>query len=462
MKRILLLALLSIGIGTAYSQSTPETKTSYTVSGGLVGALNLTDFRVTGSNSNGIDYDSKAGWSFGAWLNFPLGSSFSLEPQVMYSTYNYRTNNTTPGLLLYDGDLHYVSIPLLLKFHPGEKFALSVGPQVDLLTGVDDDNNTAVKSDFNKSSWSLSAGVEVFPHGVVTPFARYIHGMSNMDNRIGHSSAQEYKNQNIQIGLKVKLFGKKKETYQAAPTAVVEIPDSDGDGIKDDVDKCPNQPGLAKYNGCPIPDSDGDGINDEEDKCPNQAGLAKYNGCPIPDSDGDGINDEEDKCPNQAGVAKYDGCPVPDRDGDGINDENDKCPDLAGVAANNGCPEVPANVSKTLGVSASKIKFGTTSTTTTTITNGSYSSLDQVVTAMNENPGLMIKVEGHTDNAGDDEKNMQLSTDRANAVKDYLVSKGISADRITAEGFGETTPIADNNTAAGRAKNRRIEIRMTN
>jgi outer membrane protein OmpA-like peptidoglycan-associated protein len=87
-------------------------------------------------------------------------------------------------------------------------------------------------------------------------------------------------------------------------------------------------------------------------------------------------------------------------------------------------------------------------------------SLDKLVTIMNENPGLKVRVQGHTSNLGDDDKNMTLSQDRANAVKDYLVSKGISADRITAEGFGETQPVADNSTAAGRAKNNRIEIRM--
>lgn len=457
MKRILLVALLCGGmIGATYAQSTPEMKTKYTISGGLLGALNLTDFRVTGSNSNGIDYDTKAGWSLGAWLNFPLGSTFSLEPQVMFSSHRYFTPNPTP-LLLNDGSIRYVSIPLLLKIHASERVAIAVGPQVDIITSVDDKNNLAVKEDFNKSSLSLSAGVEIFPHGVVTPFARYVHGMSNMDNRPGHSSAQEFKNQNIQIGLKVKLFGKKKETYQATSTVPVVIPDSDGDGITDDVDKCPNVAGLPKYNGCPIPDSDGDGINDEMDKCPNQVGVAKYEGCPIPDTDGDGINDEEDKCPNQAGTAKYEGCPVPDNDGDGINNEEDKCPDIAGTAANNGCPEVPANVSKTIGMAAQNISFGATNAKLTTKSNA---SLDKIVTIMNENPALKIRVEGHTDNTGDADANEDLSEERAEAVKAYLVSKGISEDRIKTEGFGGTNPIADNNTATGRMKNRRIEIRM--
>jgi outer membrane protein OmpA-like peptidoglycan-associated protein len=270
----------------------------------------------------------------------------------------------------------------------------------------------------------------------------------------------EYNISNIQLGLKFRLFGKKETTTYRATT--VETPvrvDTDGDGVYDDEDKCPTVAGVAKYNGCPIPDSDGDGINDEEDKCPNQAGIAKYNGCPIPDSDGDGINDEEDKCPNQAGTAKYNGCPIPDRDGDGINDEEDKCPDIAGTAANSGCPDIPANLSKTIGVAAQGISFGT-GTNKAKLTTKSNASLDQVVTTMNENPGMKIRIEGHTDNTGDAEASMQLSTDRANAVKAYLVSKGIAEDRIIVEGFGGTQPIADNATAAGRKKNTRVELRM--
>jgi hypothetical protein len=103
----------------------------------------------------------------------------------------------------------------------------------------------------------------------------------------------EFKNSNIQVGMKVKLFGKKIEA------------DSDGDGISDPNDKCPTVVGVSRYDGCPIPDSDNDGINDELDKCPNQAGTAKYDGCPVPDTDNDGINDENDKCPTVAGTAKY-------------------------------------------------------------------------------------------------------------------------------------------------------------
>jgi hypothetical protein len=323
MKKIALLVLSCFTIAMLYSQNI--VKEHYTVSGGVLGAANFSKFKISDNHTGNIDYDTRVGWSAGAWVNFPLSKAFSIEPQLMYSAYKYKTNSTTP-LLITDGTINYFSIPLLLKFHVGDNFAITAGPQVDIVSSVEDANdNNLQKDNFNTTSLSAFGGLELFPHGRVTIFGRYIHGLSNM-NEDETANALEYKNRNIQAGLKLKLFGKK-------------VPaDSDGDGVSDPNDKCPNVFGYARYEGCPIPDTDGDGINDEEDKCPGQAGTAKYNGCPIPDSDGDGINDELDKCPNQAGTAKYNGCPVPDSDGDGINDELDKCPNQAGPANRDGCP----------------------------------------------------------------------------------------------------------------------------
>lgn len=474
MKRtFLLVASCLVSAATLFSQT--PVKEHYTVSGGLLGSLNFSQFRLTESNPNDVDYDLQTGWSAGAYVNFPVSKVFSIEPQVMYSFYRYKTNSTVP-LLMNNGKLGFVSVPVLLKFNVGNAFAITAGPQIDILASVDDKNNVAVKDDFKAASFSAFGGVEFMPRGPVTIFGRYIHGLSDMDDRATESGGTEYKNQVIQAGLKVRLFGKKVEAdsdgdgvidkkdkcpatvgvarYEGCP-----IPDSDNDGIDDEKDKCPQIAGTAKYEGCPIPDTDKDGINDEEDKCPNVAGTAKYQGCPIPDSDNDGVNDEEDRCPNQAGPASRQGCPVTDRDNDGIADDADRCPDIAGTSVNNGCPDVPANVSKILGTSAQNVAFGT-GTNNAKLTIKSNASLDQVVTVMNENPGLKIRVEAHIDNAGNDETNMTLSQSRADAVKAYLVNKGISEDRIKAEGFGETQPVADNGTAAGRTKNRRVEIKI--
>jgi outer membrane protein OmpA-like peptidoglycan-associated protein len=234
-------------------------------------------------------------------------------------------------------------------------------------------------------------------------------------------------------------------------------PDRDGDGIADKDDKCPTVAGIAKYNGCPIPDTDKDGINDEEDKCPTVAGIAKYQGCPIPDSDKDGINDEEDKCPTIAGVAKYQGCPIPDSDKDGINDEEDRCPTIPGVASHQGCPEIPEEVIKTVNFAAKKVYFQTGSAK---LLSKSFKHLNEVIKILNDKPGLKLKIDGHTDYIGADEYNMKLSTHRADAVKTYLESKGVSSERLISEGFGETKPVADNKTAAGRTLNRRVEMKV--
>ena len=188
-------------------------------------------------------------------------------------------------------------------------------------------------------------------------------------------------------------------------------------------------------------------------------GLAKYKGCPIPDTDNDGINDEQDKCPAVAGVARYMGCPVPDTDSDGVNDEEDKCPNEAGPASNFGCPVIPPQIIEKVNLAARNIFFATGSAK---LLAKSYPALNNVLQVMQDNPSFKVNIEGHTDTVGTAEKNHVLSHDRANAVKTYLVSKGIDESRITAAGFGFDRPVASNKTAAGRAANRRVEMKLRN
>jgi OmpA-OmpF porin, OOP family len=259
------------------------------------------------------------------------------------------------------------------------------------------------------------------------------------------------------IGIAGRL-GKKK--VPVPPVVVVPPPpsDRDGDGIIDEVDKCPDVKGFAKYQGCPIPDTDKDGINDEDDKCPTVPGVARYQGCPIPDTDKDGINDEEDKCPTVFGVARYQGCPIPDTDGDGTNDEEDKCVTIPGPKENFGCPIITEEIKKKVDIAAKNILFVTGSAKLQT---KSYKGLNDVVQIMKDNPGMSLAIDGHTDNVGTEEKNQILSDNRANSVKAYLVSKGIEEGRITAQGHGEMEPIADNKTAAGRQQNRRSELKLS-
>ena len=230
-------------------------------------------------------------------------------------------------------------------------------------------------------------------------------------------------------------------------------PDSDGDGIEDRIDECPNTPGLPEFNGCP--DTDGDGIPDHLDACPNTPGLAEYNGCP--DTDGDGVPDNEDECPTVAGPKANNGCPWPDRDGDSVPDKDDLCPDLPGTVANNGCPEVTEAVRKALNSYAKTILFDTGKAS---IKEQSAGVLNDIIGIMKEYPNAKFLIEGHTDSVGSDALNMKLSKDRAESVENYLQDNGIADERLTHKGFGEDRPLDSNKTRDGRANNRRVEISL--
>jgi len=232
-------------------------------------------------------------------------------------------------------------------------------------------------------------------------------------------------------------------------------PDSDGDGIEDSKDNCPNVAGLAEFNGCP--DSDGDGVIDSEDNCPTVAGLKSLAGCP--DADGDGVADKDDNCPNEAGPAANNGCPWPDTDGDGVLDKDDKCPNEAGTVANNGCPEVlpTEEVMQELNNYARTILFDTGKSS---FKKETQPVLKAMTAIFKEYPNANFSIEGHTDSVGSKSSNQLLSERRANAVRDYLIANGISAERLTAKGFGEDKPIDTNKTAAGRKNNRRVEVKL--
>jgi OOP family OmpA-OmpF porin len=218
--------------------------------------------------------------------------------------------------------------------------------------------------------------------------------------------------------------------------------DRDGDGIPDNLDKCPDEPedkdGFQDEDGCPDLDNDGDGIPDALDKCPNEP------------EDKDGFQDE-------------DGCPDPDNDNDGIPDARDKCPNEPETFNNykddDGCPdEVPAEVKKFTGV-IEGINFKTGSAD---ILAGSYVLLDRAVKVLQDYPDVNLEISGHTDSRGKAEYNLNLSQRRADAVKTYFVQRGVASVRLQAVGFGLTRPIADNKTSSGRATNRRTEFRLIN
>lgn len=229
--------------------------------------------------------------------------------------------------------------------------------------------------------------------------------------------------------------------------------DADGDGLLDKDDACPEMAGPKFLGGCP--DTDGDGIADKDDACPQVAGPKVLGGCP--DGDGDGVADKDDKCPSEVGLAKYNGCPMPDRDKDGTPDEEDKCPDAAGPASTQGCPVIKDEVIRRISYAAQNIQFASGSAKLLAKSN---QSLNDVVDILNQYPELKLDVDGHTDNTGIAEKNLALSQGRADAVKSYIANKGISADRLIATGYGQDKPLGDNKTAAGKAKNRRVELKL--
>ncbi len=246
--------------------------------------------------------------------------------------------------------------------------------------------------------------------------------------------------------------------------------DSDGDGILDEVDECPNEAedfdGFMDEDGCPDLDNDGDGVLDTQDSCPNDPedidGFQDEDGCPDPDNDADGILDVDDLCPNEPGPPENQGCPDPDRDGDGVPDRVDNCPDEPGKVEYQGCqsPQLVKIGADRLDI-LEKVYFKTGSAK---LQKRSWALLDNVAAVMNAHPEIrQVRVEGHTDSTGKLNFNMRLSKARADTVVRYLVGRGkVDPARLTAEGYGPTQPLVpDAKTKEELAQNRRVEFVVT-
>ena len=262
---------------------------------------------------------------------------------------------------------------------------------------------------------------------------------------------------------------KNKCAPEAPKKVIVKKPlDTDGDGILDKDDKCPTEPedkdGFQDEDGCPDPDNDQDGILDKDDKCPNEPedkdGFEDADGCPDPDNDKDGILDAEDKCPNVAGPRENQGCPDTDKDGDTVIDRLDKCPEVPGPVENQGCPVEKKFiiVTKDKIELKQKVHFATASAK---IMPDSFEMLTEIADVLKQRQELRVRVEGHTDSRGVLKKNMKLSQDRANSVRQFLIVKGVDPTHMDPRGFGPTQAVADNKTAVGREANRRVEFIIT-
>jgi OOP family OmpA-OmpF porin len=259
----------------------------------------------------------------------------------------------------------------------------------------------------------------------------------------------------------------KKPATTPAPVVVATTkgPDSDGDGVENLRDRCPATPAGTSVDadGCTLfRDADGDGIVDARDNCPATPAGEKVDGagCPLPkDADLDGVVDPTDRCPGTPAGEKVDaaGCPLPkDADGDGVSDAADRCANTpAGVKVDAaGCPPLFTPTTKT--VTLQGVNFAPARAA---LTESSLEILDEVARQLNEVPSIRIEIAGHTDSRGKPLTNVRLSTARANAVRNYLISQGVAPSRLVAKGYGSRVPVASNASVEGRAQNRRVELK---
>ena len=251
--------------------------------------------------------------------------------------------------------------------------------------------------------------------------------------------------------------------------------DSDSDGVPDSQDLCPNEPedkdGFDDEDGCPDLDNDQDGIPDRLDKCPNEPedkdGFQDHDGCPETDNDGDGIPDAQDKCPNDPedrdGFQDDDGCPDADNDGDGIPDVADRCPNEPetrnGVDDDDGCPDSGGQATVVAGGRIELPEQLQFELDKSTLSKKTEEALVLVAEKLKSNPGVKrVRIEGHADKAEPSKKAQALSQSRADAVREFLMRRGVDGERLQAVGYGAARPIDKRTTADARAKNRRVEF----
>ncbi len=444
-------------------------------------------------------YSPTTGIQLGILADMPLGKGFYFQPGIDYSmkgrkfNRNYDTLNMVQDSIypVYQNNvlkLAYIEIPLNLTYKiflsssHKSSFFISAGPYFAFMyTSKMDNQSLTVENDtvfgYDNSSDDLPIGKAVNKYKT---FDFGINGRAGFE--LGNVILSAYASRGLSsfytasytstfhhqiFGASLGIWLAKTQPSTSAKPIKAKLKDTDKDGIPDNIDLCPTVPGFAKYNGCPVPDTDKDGIDDEHDSCKTVAGIARYHGCPIPDTDGDGVDDEHDSCKTVAGIAryhgcpvpdtdgdgvddehdscktvkgfaKYKGCPIPDTDGDGINDEEDKCPTIPGVKENNGCPEIKKEIKQKVNFVSHNILFATASDK---LTDDSYLGLDDLVAILNKHAELKLSIEGYTDTVGTPERNIVLSQKRADAVKNYLVSKGIAENRISSVGHGQDSPI---------------------
>ena len=433
---LFLLMLLLLAVGPAWAEKGQKGDWEIGPYGGI-GYLD--DF-------GGLNPDD--GWLYGARFGYFLTNAWSLEGSLQ--RLDSKTDaDSSLGVSDFDLAIKSFRLNVLYNFMPGKTlrpFATAGAgrEKIDTDSGGDSD-----------IGYNLGGGIRWYlgQYFGVRLDGRYVSlDVEDLDQRQGNLEAT--------VGLLWSFGG----AAAAAPA------DGDGDGVADKKDKCPDTPAGARVDerGCPI-DTDGDGVADGIDACPQTPSGQKVDatGCP-PDTDKDGVIDEKDACPDTPQGAPVDerGCPR-DTDGDGVPDHQDRCPNTpAGSAVDAvGCPPPPpppeppkAAPLFTAEKKALVLEGVTFATNNAQLTGDSSAMLNQVAESLRDWPDVRVEIGGHTDSQASDAYNQKLSQARAEAVKTYLVGQGIAADRLTAKGYGEKKPIADNKTADGRARNRRVEL----
>lgn len=453
-------------------------------------------------------FSPRTGFHFGFIANLPLNakSSMFFQPGLYY--YNkgrkfaalYDTSVSDTRSIHMSENINYLELPLNLvykfKLSRTAKFIIGAGPYASFFyTGklktetvskygsyTLDENKDPGVGDGPGQYATLDYGVNGlagFEFGRVFLTANYSRGLKDFYTPESYTGTFRHAVMGITLGVFVdKMVKPEKVVLDKDNDGVLDkddkcpdqsglakfkgCPDTDNDGIPDSDDKCPGEAGLLSNAGCPPADKDKDGVPDKDDKCPDVAGLKENKGCPAApkDTDKDGVNDTDDKCPDQAGLARYNGCPVPDTDGDGINDEEDKCPNTKGLKARNGCPEeIKKEIVEKVNYAARRIHFALGKAD---LVPASHKVLDEVVVILKQNPDVKVSIEGHTSGDAGYDANMRLSQQRADRVKAYFQQKGIDAARLTSTGFGPNKPLTKGNTDAEKAKNRRVELKLSN
>ncbi len=388
-----------------------------------------------------VHYDharSLEGRIFGGRVGLGLGQYIGVEGQ-------FARSSAENGPRKADIDFHHVNGFLNLA---RGRFVPFVNAGLAFLGGSSDDVDIESKTTFN-----AGGGIKLWIGNNVALRGDLSHYWSDdfAGNYVTAGDGTDLKDFHGNFGLSIGIGGGRK-----GPD------DTDGDGIADPLDTCPDTPfGVAvDANGCPV-DSDGDGVADYQDQCGDtpRSAFVDANGCPS-DSDSDGVLDGIDRCGDTPAGAKVNafGCPE-DSDGDGIYDGLDQCVGTpSGIEVDEkGCPKEIMRIEEKLVLHDVRFASGSAD-----LLPASYPRLDEVVESLKAHPDINIDVHGYTDSRGSDELNLKLSQDRAESVRNYLIGGGVAPERLRARGFGEAEPIATNDTAEGRAMNRRVELQRSN